>query len=341
MADSPAAHPASTTVPSADSPAAPTPANPTPSPRPHPTPLQKLRFLVARRLANAAHSTDRTLLRLAALLSTPSGIDVALGTTGYTLTLLAALGQRVLTHQLTAAATSLAEKAAPVMLPGESLVVQLPAPAHTTLLAQSVASSNAIAAVIADYRIFVRMFGLLGLYTWARATWRAPLPADAAPHERVLRGTTWAALASCVAFQVLENGAYAASKGMLTGAGWSGEVGKRRETVWWVWSSRFWAAYVGCEIFRLGVERACWAPKGKMEGEGDGEKEGKLQAEQEKREESSKRWAWWKDLASNVAYAPMTLHWSVEEGLLSELQVGAFGTVAAGALLVDAWRKTA
>lgn len=37
----------------------------------------------------------------------------------------------------------------------------------------------------------------------------------------------------------------------------------------------------------------------------------------------------------------MTLHWSVEEGLLSELQVGVFGTIAGGALLADAWRKTA
>ncbi|KAF2997100.1 hypothetical protein E8E13_003555 [Curvularia kusanoi] len=334
-------HPNSTTIPSSDSaPVAPQsqPNTPRPPP-PSPTLLQKLRYLIARRLQNAATSTDRNLLRLSALLSTPTGIDVVLCTTGYTLTLVYALGQQVLEKQLATVASNLASKAADVMMPGETLIADLPASASTKLLAQTVGSSKAIADVIADYRIFVRMWGMLGLYTWARDTYLAPLPKEAPRKERLLRGTTWAAIASCVLFQVLENGAYASSKGMLTSAAWSGEVGKKRETLWWVWSSRFWAAYVGCEIVRLLIERAYYEPL--VEKIGDGEKEDKLRAEQEKREHHNKSFTWWKDLVSNIAYAPMTLHWSVEAGLMSDVQVGVCGMIAGGAMLADAWRKTA
>ena len=305
-------HPNTTTIPSANSdPVAPTSSPDTPRPPPpRPTLLQKLRYLLALRLRNALTTTDRNLLRLSTLLSTPNGIDVVLCTTSYTLTLVHALGQRLLEKQLAAVATNLAEKAADVMLPGEALVVSLPAPTSTKLLAQTVGSSKAVADVIADYRIFVRMWGLLGLYTWARGTYLAPLPKEAGRKEKLLRGTTWAAIATCVAFQVLENGAYASSKGMLTSAAWAGEIGKKRETWWWVWSSRFWAAYVGCELVRLLVERAYHEPV--VEKVGDGEKEDKLRVEQERREAQSKSFTWWKDLVSNVAYAPMTLHWSVE-----------------------------
>src|SRR5690242_17095892 len=210
-------HPDSTTIPSADSaPVAPRDSKPdAPRSPPSPTLLQKLRYLLAKRLRNAAQSTDRNLLRLSALLSTPSGIDVVLCTTGYTLTLVCALGQRVLEKQLAAVATELADKAADVMLPGETLIAELPASASTKLLAQTVGSSKAIAGVISDYRIFVRMWGMLGLYTWARDTYLSPPPREATQKEKLLRATTWAAITTCVLFQVLENGAYAASKGML------------------------------------------------------------------------------------------------------------------------------
>jgi hypothetical protein len=313
-------HPDSTTIPSADSvPVAPSTAKTdTPRPPPNPTLLQKLRYILTRRLRNTARSTDRNLLRLSALLSTPNGIDVVLCTTGYTLTLVYALGPQVREKHLAAV---------------------VPASAGTKLLAQTVGSSKAIADVIADYRIFVRMWGLLGLYTWARDTYLAPLPKEASQKEKLLRGTTWAAIASCVVFQVLENGAYAASKGMLTSQAWTGDAGKKRETWWWVWSSRFWAAYVACEILRLLVERAYREPRAEVAG--DGEKEDKLRLKQERTESYNTKFTWWKDLISNIAYAPMTIHWSIEEGLLSELQVGIFGTIAGGALLADAWRKTA
>ncbi|KAJ4362396.1 hypothetical protein N0V83_010489 [Neocucurbitaria cava] len=308
--------------------------------------LQRLRLLLLKRLTITARTTDRTLVRLSKLLSTPSGTDVLLCTTSYTLTLLHALLSRLLEKKLANIATDIAEKADGILLPGETLIASLPAPTSTKILAQIVGSSKALADVIADYRIFVRMWGLLGLYTWARDTYADELPADASRKEKILRGLTWAAIASCVGFQTLENGAYLSSKGALTSASWTGEVGKARENTWWLWSSRFWAVYVGLELVRLGIMRfykspaAAGASKTPEVG-GDGEKEDKIRREEAVRQEKLGEWLWWKDLASNVAYAPMTLHWSMEQGLLSDLGVGACGIVAGGALLADAWRRTA
>lgn len=336
-------HPTSTTIPSdstiSTAPISSTADKPTTPPR-RPSSIQKLRLLIFRYLGAAARSTDHNLLRLSKLLSTPSGIDVLLCTTSYTLTLVHALLSRLLENRLASIATEIAEKADGILLPGETPIASLPAPTSTKLIAHVVGSSKAVADVISDFRIFVRLWGVLGLYTWARATYLDPLPKDAGGEQKTLRGLTWAAIASCVVFQVLENGAYLSSKGALTTTSWTGDVGKARENQWWIWSSRFWAAYVGIELARLGVERYYRAPT-PTPTVGDGEKEDKILRAEKVKAQELENWLWWKDLASNLAYAPMTLHWSLESGLLSDIGVGVCGTVAGGALLADAWRKTA
>lgn len=335
-----AQHPESTTIPSGiPAPTPPTPDKP-PKPQSRPTNIQKLRFILFHYLTRTAHSTDRTILRLSKLLSTPSGTDVLLCTTSYTLTLVRALLSRLLERRLADIATDIAEKADGILLPGETLIASLPAPTSTKLMAQAVGSSKALADTIADYRIFVRLWGVVGLYTWARATWLERLPEDASGKEKTLRGLTWAAIVSCVGFQVLENGAYLSSKGALTTASWTGDAGKARENKWWLWSSRFWAAYVGVELVRLAVLRL-YREEQVVGSAGDGEKEDKIRAEEKAKQEKLDNWLWWKDLASNMAYAPMTVHWSLEQGLLSDWGVGACGMVAGGALLADAWRRTA
>ncbi|CAG5181372.1 uncharacterized protein ALTATR162_LOCUS9729 [Alternaria atra] len=338
-------HPNSTTIPS-DTASHPTPqsdAAPKPTPPPsRPTLIQKLRFLLLRYLAKTAGTTDRTLVRLSKLLSTPSGTDVLLCTTSYTLTLIHAVLSRVLERRLASIATEIAEKAEGVLLPGETLIATLPAPTSTKVIAQTVGSSKALASVISDFRIFVRLWGVLGLYTWARDTYQNPLPEDASRKEKILRVLTWTAITSCVGFQILENGAYLSSKGALTTASWTGDVGKAREDAWWLWSSRFWAAYVGVELLRLGVQRYYSSPSSSVSvSQGDGEKEDKIQREERVKAKKLEKWLWWKDLASNLAYAPMTVHWSMEQGLLSDWGVGACGIVAGGANLADAWRRTA
>ncbi|PZD36181.1 hypothetical protein A1F96_00277 [Pyrenophora tritici-repentis] len=334
-------HPTTTTIPNAST----NPPSPSPNTTPKPPPpcatlIQKLRILLLRSLSKTAHTTDHTLVRLDTLLSTPSGIDTLLCTTSYTLTLLSALLSKILERRLTTIASDIASKADGILLPGETLIAEIPASTSTKRIAQVLGGSKALAEVISDYRVFVRMWSLVGLYTWARATYSDPLAVGAGRKEKILRALTWSSIASCVGCQVLENGAYLASKGVLTGDGWVGEAGKKRENKWWTVSSRLWAAYVGIELLRLGVECYYSSSDGDIVGRGvgDGEKEEKIEVEERKKSKKLESWRWWKDLVSNIGYAPMTLHWSVEEGLLSELGVGACGMVAGGALLVDAWR---
>lgn len=331
-------HPATPPTPS-DPAEAPTP--PAPKPAIRPSLVHKLRFLLLKHMYKAASSTDRTLVRLSKLLSTPSGTDVLLCTTSYTLTLVHALLSRLLERRLADIATEIADKAGGVLFPGETLIASLPAPTSTKLIAQVVGSSKALESVISDFRIFVRLWGLLDLYIWARSTCRDQLPENAGTKEKTLRFLTWASIVSCVGFQVLENGAYLSSKGALTTASWTGDVGKARENQWWLWSSQFWAAYVGIQLVQLAVVRYYRSSSSAIEVKGDGEKEDKIRMEERIRAEKEENWHWWKDVISNLAYAPMTLHWSVEQGLLSDLGVGICGVIAGGSLLAGAWRRTA
>ncbi|PSN66476.1 hypothetical protein BS50DRAFT_574887 [Corynespora cassiicola Philippines] len=346
-----------------------------PPPPPSQPPAAKPRFARLKRLATAA---DTSLLRLNALLSTPSGTDTLLCTLSYTLELLTALLSRLLARRLHTLALSLATKTVPLgastsnSTAADTLLSPTPISdlplllgSSTQSLAKLVEGMKALAALVGDFRVFVRLWGLVGVYVWLRGTLLAPeapaaSPTSCTPAQRrrdrkmkLVRAMTYVQIGAGVAFQVLENGAYLSSKGVLTGRGWAGEAGKEREGKWWVWSSQFWAVHVFLEVLRVGV--LAWGRDSKpgkggekeKESEkvgekaldarlGDGEKEDKLQELERQKED----WLWWRDLVSNVAYAPLTLHWSTEQGFLSDVTVGVLGTVAGGVLLVDAWRGT-
>jgi hypothetical protein len=202
---------------------------------------------------------------------------------------------------------------------------------------------KALVAVIDDHRIFVRLWALLGLYAWARSLCSSPpsprSPTTATRKERFLRLLAWSQIASLVLFQVLENAAYLASKGALTGASWADG---RREARWWMWSCRGWGVFVALELVRLAVGR--YSPSEEKADEArvlaDGEKEGKLMAEEREKARREVERDWRRDLVSNVGYMPLTLHYSVEGGFLPDWAFGILGVAGAGALLVDAWGKT-
>jgi hypothetical protein len=48
-----------------------------------------------------------------------------------------------------------------------------------------------------------------------------------------------------------------------------------------------------------------------------------------------------KDLVSNMAYAPLTLHWSKETGLIGDFWVGMLGTAAGAVGFSELWKNTA
>ena len=174
----------------------------------------------------------------------------------------------------------------------------------------------------------------------------------APPGEGIVRAITWGQVVACALYQGLENGAYLAEKGVL---GWKkGRIAKA-----WVWSGRAWCAYVALELARLGYE---WRElKGRdvarrrrqsmeLEKSGLAEKEGEmvekgeleLRMDKVEDEEVKEKWGkWYRDFGVNVAYAPMTVHYSLENGILGEGAVGGLGAVVGALSIGQAWKETA
>lgn len=156
-------------------------------------------------------------------------------------------------------------------------------------------------------------------------------------------------MVACVLYQGLENGAYLAGKGVLD---WSKESIAKA----WIWSGRAWCAYVALELARLGYE---WGElKGQdfgrqrrksidlreTENEGEIVEKGELELRMDKVEDEGlkERWEkWYRDVGVNVAYAPMTVHYSLENGILSDGAIGGLGAVVGALSIGQAWKETA
>lgn len=256
------------------------------------------------------------------ILSTTAGLDTVLLTLNYTLVLLHAQLDALSTRRLTHAAHALVATATDTapLLRGETLLATL-AVAPSSRLLRSSRSLRALADLVADVRVFLRLWGLLGIWSWAGETWRSP------PRDAVLRGLAWAQVGVNVAYQALENAAYLAQHGVL-------RVAEERQARWWVWSSRFWMAHVLLDFGRLVRVRALRGREGEGEEKEGKEKEGKVQ-----------RWRdeerWWRELYVDAAYAPLTVHGSLENGCVSEAWVGFLGMVAGAVGLRGLWAETA
>ncbi|KAL2156290.1 hypothetical protein VTH82DRAFT_1035, partial [Thermothelomyces myriococcoides] len=124
-------------------------------------------------------------------------------------------------------------------------------------------------------------------------------------------------LGLCATFQALENGAYLSSRGVL---GWSPD--RQRDA--FRWSARLWGAYVGIEIGRLAAER--FGPGG-----------GTPFAARSAREKNE----WAKKMARQLAWAPLTVHWGSEKGLVSDMTVGLLATIPGVIQIRDLWASTA
>ncbi|CAD6589378.1 MAG: hypothetical protein ASARMPREDX12_003752 [Alectoria sarmentosa] len=204
-------------------------------------------------------------------------------------------------------------------------------------------SLTPLTAIFDDFRVFLRLWGLLGIYSWGVSTYITP------PGDGIVRAITWGQVVACALYQGLENGAYLAGKGVL---GWK----KERTARAWMWSGRAWCAYVALELARLGYE---WGElKGQdlgrrrrksvdlrgIDDEGEAVEKGELELRMDKVEDEGlrERWGkWYREVGVNVAYAPMTVHYSLEDGILGEGAIGGLGAVVGALSIEQAWRETA
>ncbi|KAF7515559.1 hypothetical protein G7054_g14515 [Neopestalotiopsis clavispora] len=195
-------------------------------------------------------------------------------------------------------------------------------------------------ALLSETRTFLRLWGLLGMYFWARGLFirlrearRAAANDEkgaasaAAKVDKLEVSLAVSQLVACVIFQGLENGAYLAQKSVLV---WQpATIGSAYR-----WSARFWGAFVGLKLTELFLDRYRRASVPKRQRMGD-----KTVAVFE-REEAEWSAEWRKLVSRNMAWFPLTLHWSLEQGLFNELTIGALASVPGCIQMRDLWRRT-
>lgn len=264
-------------------------------------------------LALHPSNIDAFLSHLHRCLQTPAGVDTVLLFVGYT--------SRLASSLLTSAPATRLQQSARILLArylGDAgAKIKLPGPG----LATTADGLRALSALLSEFRMFTRLWSLLGLYlSLKRLAGRevSGAGAELGAYDRVL---PWLQLGSGIALQVLENGAYLSMKGVLkwdpATTGWA-----------FTWSARCFAASVGLEIGRLLVEKI------RKETGDKGEKD--VAAEM-----AAWRSEWTASFVKMCSWAPLTLHWSIEGGVVSEMAVGALGTVPGIIGITRLWRSTA
>jgi len=275
-----------------------------------------------------SHQPNASLSHLSRLLSTPNGIDRALMFVQYTSALLSSQLARLLNLYLQHLATRFAANASSSLLPNEKVIATFPAPPVAARLASTIASAKAATALCSDVRAALRLWGLLGMWAWARGTYLAP------PKDTLVKLLTWGQICVNTSYYVLEHGAYLAGKGVIRG--WSAEqIGER-----WRIATMCFGAHVGMEFVRLArvrslrvQERA--AQRGQLKSGVDG-RDGEI-AGLEKDEDLK----WMTALQINAAYAPLCVHWSTPGGFVSDTVYGLLGSAAAFSYVRPLWAAAA
>ncbi|KAI0115846.1 hypothetical protein GGR51DRAFT_555720 [Nemania sp. FL0031] len=303
----------------------PSSAPPAPAAKPRPFPLREL-------LAATPSNVDAFLAHLQRCMATPTGIDTVLLFVCYSSRLTSAVLTSLVQPALQRSAARLIALAASLPPSATLLFSAKDLPSNGVALVLELAKRlKALSSLTSEARTFLRLWGLLGMYFWARRLilkWRQPKQEDSSS-DKFETTIAWSQLTACIIFQALENGYYLASKGVL---GWAPATqGKAAR-----WSARFWGSFVGLELLRLAYESS----KRGRRSRADKFAGGKTVAVVEREE---REWAdnWRKTVVRNLAWAPLTVHWSLEQGLVSEMAVGALASIPSVLQIRDLWRNTA
>jgi hypothetical protein len=180
-------------------------------------------------------------------------------------------------------------------------------------IAKAMPKAKAMSSLVSEFRTFTRLWGLLGMYSWGKGLLMSP------PKDTVLWLCAWIQCLAYTGYQVLENRAYLSGKGIITRQG--GPSGIISD---WLWSTRCWMVAVAVEFVRLIRVRSIRMKKSSK---------GELSAAEAKAEKDT----WWRELLVNVTNVPLTVHWSVEGGTMSETQVGFLAMIGGAVGLRQRW----
>ncbi|CAK7216647.1 hypothetical protein SBRCBS47491_002898 [Sporothrix bragantina] len=198
---------------------------------------------------------------------------------------------------------------------------------------------RALGTLLTEARMMLRLWGLLSMYVWARqllsqllARRRAAAAKKAASvveqkegeapaeAETVIPPTStaetlvgWTQLLSCIAYQVTENWAYLASKGVLGAT--PAQQGKLYR-----WSSRSFSVFVVAELGRIAVQYAHQTT--------------------DTPEKKAQALELHKNLVRYASLAPVMAHWGMEKGFLSDTALTILGCIPAAIQIHRTWKET-
>ena len=269
---------------------------------------------VARLLASRS---DSMLDRLIRVMSTSAGRDKTLCTLQYLLIIVYTQLSRLQGLRYRRLLLSVSRKLGAVMLPGETVVATLSPPDDK--LSHVIAGSKALSELISDFRCFTRVFvETLDLYTWGKSTWNNP------PKDGLIKTAVWGQIWTITLYQWYENVAYLASKGVLRGE----RFNTKQQNKWWVWSSRYWMAYIALEAVRLA---RVWQLKPTVTSSDD--------SAATKAETQEAEALWKRQMTVNLAWAPVSYHYSLESGALSNDWLGVLGLIAGATGFRNLWKQ--
>lgn len=280
-------------------------------------------------VARLASKSDAFLSQLHRAASTRSGADVIL--------LFLTYGSRLTGNLLETGSRAALQSSANKLV---ALALQLPPQAAVTFTSENLIGASPIlgvalnlaarlknaSVVLSEIRTFGRLWGLLGLYFAAKrlvlkltSKKTEEKSEDAKAENRFDNLVAIAQITSLISFQATENIAFLSSKGIL---GFSPQTqGKLAK-----WSVKSWALYIGMELGRLLIER-----QRRVSAAG-----GKLTAKDVEWSEN-----WKTDFFRNLAWSPITVHYSVATGFLSDLAISALAFHPAQSQMRELWAANA
>ncbi|KAL2889633.1 hypothetical protein HOO65_020175 [Ceratocystis lukuohia] len=273
-------------------------------------------------VAKIPSGVDSFLQHLHRCLATPAGIDTVLQLICYVSKLTASLADSFAEASVQKAASRFAS----LMLTIPYTSIDMPAPKGAARALRISASLKALSALLSEGRMFMRLWALVGMYVRAKTLVTKALTKssgkDASKATRSEEGVdkmiAWVQLVSGVGLQFLENRAYLAQKKVIN---------LPPASIAWAikWSTRMWAVYVGSELGRLLVERS--------------RKKHGIDAASE--EHKAWRENWNSAFLRNLAWAPLTVSWSMEQGFAGEAGVGLLASIPGIIQARQLWKDTA
>ncbi|KAL9626415.1 MAG: hypothetical protein Q9204_007326 [Flavoplaca sp. TL-2023a] len=211
---------------------------------------------------------------------------------------------------------------------------------------------SSLSSLLSETRTTLRLFGLIPIYTWAVSTFQTsqpntnttnnPLSNPLSNPENLTHSLTLTQILAGITFQILENLAYLGDKNILP-------LSPARRSKYWLWCCRAWAVHVFLEIFKLLLSRPqiFQEPQIPPTDSTNAEKSSSDATQpastppQQQTTTKTERETYHRNLKINLAYAPMTLHYSFPNGLLNDSTVALCGVLASWWGLQGAWARMA